>query len=125
MPTSNAPGSRPPQALAGRGRAAGGRAVDVWTTSTSNTLESLVDVVWKITGARQRETVPDGALSRADEIELIDITPAELRERMAEGKVYLARRRKVAAERFFKTENLDGAARTGPAPRGPDRWTTS
>jgi two-component system sensor histidine kinase KdpD len=80
--------------------------IDVWTTLNVQHLESLVDVVWKITGVRQRETVPDGALSRADEIELIDITPAELRERMAEGKVYLGETAKVAAERFFKTENL-------------------
>ncbi|MBS0333931.1 MAG: sensor histidine kinase KdpD, partial [Proteobacteria bacterium] len=59
-----------------------------------------------ITGVRQRETVPDSALSRADEIELIDITPAELRERMAEGKVYLGETAQLAADRFFKTENL-------------------
>ncbi len=80
--------------------------IDVWTTLNVQHLESLVDVVWKITGVRQRETVPDGALSRADEIELIDITPAELRERMAEGKVYLGETAQIAAERFFKTENL-------------------
>lgn len=80
--------------------------VDVWTTLNVQHLESLVDVVWKITGVRQRETVPDGALSRADEIELIDITPAELRERMAEGKVYIGETAQLAAERFFKTENL-------------------
>jgi two-component system sensor histidine kinase KdpD len=102
---SNAPGSRHPkrwqdvEELLGAG-------IDVWTTLNVQHLESLVDVVWKITGVRQRETVPDGALSRADEIELIDITPAELRERMAEGKVYLAETAKVASERFFKTENL-------------------
>src|SRR5215471_19066002 len=80
--------------------------IDVWTTLNVQHLESLVDVVWKITGVRQRETVPDSALSRADEIELIDITPAELRERMAEGKVYLGETAQLAAERFFKTENL-------------------
>ncbi|HEX3887918.1 MAG TPA: sensor histidine kinase KdpD [Phenylobacterium sp.] len=80
--------------------------IDVWTTLNVQHLESLVDVVWKITGVRQRETVPDGALSGADEIELIDITPAELRERMAEGKVYLGETAQLAAERFFKTENL-------------------
>src|SRR6201985_3074444 len=85
---SNAPGSRHPKRWQDVEEllAAG---VDVWTTLNVQHLESLVDVVWKITGVRQRETVPDVALSRADEIELIDITPAELRERMAEGKVYL------------------------------------
>lgn len=102
---SNVPGSRHPKRWQDVEEllAAG---IDVWTTLNVQHLESLVDVVWKITGVRQRETVPDGALSRADEIELIDITPAELRERMAEGKVYLGETAHVAAERFFKTENL-------------------
>ena len=102
---ANAPGSRHPKRWQDVEEllAAG---IDVWTTLNVQHLESLVDVVWKITGVRQRETVPDGALSRADEIELIDITPAELRERMAEGKVYLGETARLAAERFFKTENL-------------------
>jgi two-component system sensor histidine kinase KdpD len=102
---SNAPGSRHPKRWQDVEEllAAG---IDVWTTLNVQHLESLVDVVWKITGVRQRETVPDGALGRADEIELIDITPAELRERMAEGKVYLGETANLAAERFFKTENL-------------------
>lgn len=80
--------------------------IDVWTTLNVQHLESLVDVVWKITGVRQRETVPDSALSRADEIELIDITPAALRQRMAEGKVYVPEMARVAADNFFKPENL-------------------
>jgi len=102
---SNVPGSRHPKRWQDVEEilAAG---IDVWTTLNVQHLESLVDVVWKITGVRQRETVPDGALSRADEIELIDITPAELRERMAEGKVYMGETAQTAAERFFKTENL-------------------
>lgn len=102
---SNAPGSRHPKRWQDVEEllAAG---VDVWTTLNVQHIESLLEVVWKITGARQRETVPDLALSRADEIELIDITPAELRERMAEGKVYLGETAEVAAERFFKVENL-------------------
>ncbi len=80
--------------------------VNVWTTLNVQHLESLVDVVWKITGVRQRETVPDLALSRADEIEIVDITPAELRARMAEGKVYVPETARLAADRFFRTENL-------------------
>jgi two-component system sensor histidine kinase KdpD len=102
---SNAPGSRHPKRWQDVEEllAAG---IDVWTTLNVQHLESLVDVVWKITGVRQRETVPDLALSRADEIELIDITPAELRERMAEGKVYLPDTARLAADRFFKVENL-------------------
>ncbi|MBL8554045.1 MAG: sensor histidine kinase KdpD [Phenylobacterium sp.] len=102
---SNAPSSRHPKRWQDVDEllAAG---IDVWTTLNVQHIESLVDVVWKITGVRQRETVPDLALSRADEIELIDITPAELRERMADGKVYVPETARVAADRFFKVENL-------------------
>jgi two-component system sensor histidine kinase KdpD len=80
--------------------------MDVWTTLNVQHLESLVEVVLKITGALQRETVPDSALSRADEIELVDITPDALRQRLAEGKVHLAETAAPAAENFFKPENL-------------------
>jgi len=102
---SNAPGSRHPKRWQDVDEllSAG---IDVWTTLNVQHLESLIDVVWKITGVRQRETVPDLALSGADEIELIDITPAELRERMADGKVYLPETARLAADRFFKVENL-------------------
>ena len=80
--------------------------IDVWTTLNVQHLESLVDVVWKITGVRQRETVPDSALSEADEIEVVDITPTELRQRLEEGKVYLPETARQAAVHFFKPENL-------------------
>ncbi|HJV43984.1 sensor histidine kinase KdpD [Caulobacter sp.] len=80
--------------------------VDVWTTLNVQHLESLVDVVQRITSVRQRETVPDSALSRADDIELVDITPDELRERMAAGKVYVPETARLAADNFFKVENL-------------------
>lgn len=80
--------------------------IDVWTTLNVQHLESLVDVVQRITGVRQRETVPDNALSRADAIEVIDITPDELRERMAAGKVYVPETARLASENFFKIENL-------------------
>ncbi|MDQ2859844.1 MAG: sensor histidine kinase KdpD, partial [Pseudomonadota bacterium] len=80
--------------------------IDVWTTLNVQHLESLVDVVWKITGVRVRETVPDGALSAADEIELVDLTPEELRERLAAGKVYVPETARVASDNFFKPENL-------------------
>jgi len=102
---SNAPGSRHPKRWQDVEEllAAG---IDVWTTLNVQHLESLVDVIWKITGVRQRETVPDSVLSSADEIELIDITPSELRQRMAEGKVYLPETARLAADHFFKPENL-------------------
>jgi two-component system sensor histidine kinase KdpD len=80
--------------------------IDVWTTLNVQHLESLVDVVLRITGVRQRETVPDSALSRADDIEVVDITPDELRERMAAGKVYVPETARLASENFFKVENL-------------------
>jgi len=102
---SNAPGSRHPKRWQDVVEllAAG---VNVWTTLNIQHLESLVDVVWKITGVRQRETVPDGVLTRADEVEIVDITPAELRQRLAEGKVYVPETARLASEHFFKPENL-------------------
>lgn len=102
---ANAPGSRHPKRWQDVEEilAAG---IDVWTTLNVQHLESLVDVVLRITGARQRETVPDSALARADAIELIDITPEELRERMAVGKVYVPETARLASDNFFKLENL-------------------
>jgi two-component system sensor histidine kinase KdpD len=102
---SNAPGSRHPKRWQDVEEllAAG---IDVWTTLNVQHLESLVDVVWRITGVRVRETVPDQALSRADEIEMIDLTPEELRERLAAGKVYVPETARLASDRFFKAENL-------------------
>ncbi|MBM9539102.1 sensor histidine kinase KdpD, partial [Desulfobulbus alkaliphilus] len=69
-------------------------------------LESLSDVILRITGVRQREAVPDSALTGADDIEVIDITPEDLRARLAEGKVYVPETARVASENFFKIENL-------------------
>ena len=80
--------------------------LDVWTTLNVQHLESLSDVVLRITGVRQRESVPDSALSRADDIEVVDITPEELRKRLAEGKVYVPETARLAADNFFKVENL-------------------
>ncbi len=102
---SNAPGSRHPKRWQDVEEilASG---VDVWTTLNVQHLESLVDVVWKITGVRVRETVPDGALSSADEIELVDLTPEELRERLYAGKVYVPETARLASDNFFKPENL-------------------
>jgi two-component system sensor histidine kinase KdpD len=102
---SNAPGSRHPKRWQDVEEilAAG---IDVWTTLNVQHLESLVDVVWKITGVRVRETVPDSALSAADEIEVVDLTPQELRERLKAGKVYLPETARLASDNFFKPENL-------------------
>jgi two-component system, OmpR family, sensor histidine kinase KdpD len=102
---SNAPGSRHPKRWQDVEEllAAG---IDVWTTLNVQHLESLVDVVWRITGVRVRETVPDKALTLADAIEMIDLTPEELRERLAAGKVYVPETARLASDRFFKPENL-------------------
>ncbi len=102
---SNAPGSRHPKRWQDVKEllAAG---INVWTTLNVQHLDSLVDVVWRITGVRVRETVPDSALSLADDIELVDITPDELRERLDAGKVYAPETAHVAGGNFFKPENL-------------------
>ena len=102
---SNAPGSRHPKRWQDVDEllSAG---INVWTTLNVQHLESLVDVVWRITGVRQRETVPDSALSNADDIEVVDITPEELRARLDSGKVYVPETARLAADRFFKLENL-------------------
>ena len=102
---SNAPGSRHPKRWQDVEEVLDA-GIDVWTTLNVQHLESLVDVVLRITGVRQRETVPDSALSHADNIELVDITPDELRERLAEGKVYVPETARTAADNFFKPENL-------------------
>ena len=80
--------------------------IDVYTTLNVQHLESRVDVVQQISGVAVREAVPDSVLDQADEIELIDLTPDQLRKRLAEGKVYLGERAATASENFFKEETL-------------------
>jgi len=80
--------------------------IDVYTTVNVQHIESLNDVVAQITGARMQETVPDKMFDEADEIELIDITPDELLQRLKEGKVYLPERAQHALENFFRKGNL-------------------
>ena len=80
--------------------------IDVWTALNIQHLESLADVVADITGIRVRELVPDTVLQRADEIVLVDLPPAELIERLKDGKVYLPESARRASERFFRLGNL-------------------
>jgi two-component system sensor histidine kinase KdpD len=81
--------------------------IDVFTTLNVQHVESRADAVRQITGATVHETVPDSVFELADQIELIDLTPEALRERLAEGKVYLANRaRAAAADGFFKDTHL-------------------
>ncbi len=80
--------------------------IDVWATLNIQHVESLNDVVARITRVRVRETVPDAILDRADEIELIDLTPDELIERLREGKVYAPDQAKRALRHYFAPGNL-------------------
>jgi two-component system sensor histidine kinase KdpD len=80
--------------------------IDVFTTLNVQHLESRADTVAQITGIVVRETVPDSLIEAADDIQLVDLTPGQLRERLAEGRVYLGERAAVAADNFFKESNL-------------------
>lgn len=80
--------------------------IDVWTTLNVQHIESLNDVIAQITGVVIRETLPDAVLERADEIELIDLTPEELVERLEAGKVYLPQQAATALKNFFHRGNL-------------------
>lgn len=80
--------------------------IDVYTTLNVQHLESLNDVVAQITGVEVRETLPDDVFERADEIELIDITPEQLVERLQAGQVYLPAQAQRALQSFFQRSNL-------------------
>lgn len=80
--------------------------ISVITTVNVQHLESLNDSVEQITGVRVRETVPDHILRLADEVQLIDVTPQSLQQRMKEGKIYAMEKVRQALNHFFKTGNL-------------------
>src|SRR3954467_400791 len=102
---TNAPGSRHPkryldvQEILTRG-------IDVYTTLNIQHVESLNDVVAQITRVRVRETVPDSVLDKADEIELVDLTPGDLIQRLGEGKVYVPHQAERALKHYFQPGNL-------------------
>ena len=102
---TNAPGSRHPkryldvEELLSRG-------IGVYSTVNIQHIESLNDVVAQITHVRVRETVPDSIFDRADAIELVDLTPDDLIQRLKEGKVYVPKQAERALEHFFSPENL-------------------
>jgi two-component system sensor histidine kinase KdpD len=102
---SNAPGSRHPKRYLDVEEllAAG---IDVYSTLNIQHVESLNDVVAQITRIRVRETVPDSILDRADDIEVIDLAPDELIQRLREGKVYVPRQADRAIRHYFKPGNL-------------------
>lgn len=80
--------------------------IDVYTAINVQHIESLNDVISQITGIQVWETVPDAVLEEADEIELIDLPPDELLQRLKEGKVYLPQQAERAAQNFFRKGNL-------------------
>ncbi|OCC11983.1 sensor histidine kinase KdpD [Streptomyces sp. PTY087I2] len=80
--------------------------IDVISTVNIQHLESLGDVVESITGVRQRETVPDEVVRRADQIELVDMSPQALRRRMAHGNIYQPDRMDAALSNYFRPGNL-------------------
>jgi two-component system sensor histidine kinase KdpD len=102
---TNVPGSRNPkrwqdiQELLDSG-------INVLTTLNIQHLESLNDVVEQITGAAQRETVPDEIARRAEQVELVDMTPEALRRRMAHGNIYRPDRIDAALGNYFRVGNL-------------------
>jgi two-component system sensor histidine kinase KdpD len=102
---SNAPGSRHAKRWTDVEEllAAG---ISVFTTVNVQHLESLNDLVARITHVVVRETVPDSVLEQADEIELIDLPPDELLQRLREGKVYIPQQAQRAAQGFFRKGNL-------------------
>ncbi|WP_328408439.1 sensor histidine kinase KdpD [Streptomyces violaceus] len=80
--------------------------IDVVSTVNIQHLESLGDVVESITGVRQRETVPDEVVRRADQIELVDMSPEALRRRMAHGNIYKPDKVDAALSNYFRPGNL-------------------
>jgi two-component system sensor histidine kinase KdpD len=102
---TNAPGSRHPKRYldAEELLAAG---IDVYSTLNIQHVESLNDVVAQITRIRVRETVPDSILDRADDIEIVDLAPDELINRLHEGKVYVPHQADRAIRHYFKPGNL-------------------
>ena len=102
---SNAPGSRHPKRYLDVEEllAAG---IDVYTTLNIQHVDSLSDVVARITRIRVRETVPDSIIDRADEVEVIDLTPEDLIQRLREGKVYVPQQAARAIQHYFSPGNL-------------------
>jgi two-component system, OmpR family, sensor histidine kinase KdpD len=102
---TNAPGSRHPKRYLDVEEllAAG---IDVYSTLNIQHVESLNDVVAKITRIRVRETVPDSIVDRADEIELVDLTPEDLVRRLKDGKVYVPHQAERAIRHYFSPGNL-------------------
>ena len=95
--------------------------IHVYTTVNIQHIESLNDVVAQITHVRVRETLPDTVFNRADAVELIDLTPDDLIERLKEGKVYVPKQAERALENFFSPANLTALRELALAPHRRSR----
>src|SRR6516164_8695524 len=102
---TNAPGSRHPKRYLDVEEILN-HGINVYTTVNIQHIESLNDVVAQITHVQVRETVPDSVFDRADAIELVDITPDDLIQRLREGKVYVPKQAERALEHYFSPGNL-------------------
>src|SRR5215475_2946872 len=102
---TNAPGSRHPKRYLDVAELLD-RGINVYSTVNIQHIESLNDVVAQITHVRVRETVPDSIFDRADAVELVDLTPDDLIQRLKEGKVYVPGQAQRALEHFFSPANL-------------------
>src|SRR5215510_7469067 len=80
--------------------------IDVYSTMNVQHVESLNDIVARITRIRVRETVPDSIVDAADDVELVDLTPADLIARLGEGKVYVREQAQRALKHYFSPGNL-------------------
>ncbi|HXX55592.1 MAG TPA: sensor histidine kinase KdpD [Methanoregula sp.] len=102
---TNAPGSRHPKRYQDVEEILDA-GIDVYTTLNIQHVDSLNDVVAQITGVIVRETIPDRVIDEANEIELVDLAPPELLQRLKEGKVYIPDMAARAIEQFFNEGNL-------------------
>lgn len=102
---TNAPGSRHPKRYLDVAELLR-HGIDVYTAVNIQHIESLNDVIAQITHVRVRETVPDSVFDGADAIELIDLTPDDLIQRLREGKVYVPKQAERALEHYFSPGNL-------------------
>jgi len=80
--------------------------INVYSTLNIQHIQSLVDIIYQITGVKVEETIPNRILESAIEIELVDLSPEKLQQRLAEGKVYIPQKAKLAMQKFFKKGNL-------------------
>ena len=117
---TNAPGSRHPKRYLDVEEllAAG---IDVFTTLNVQHVESLNDVVAQITRVRVQETVPDGIVDSADDIEVVDLTPGDLIQRLRDGKVYVPETARRALDSYFSAGQPHRLARARLAPNRPAR----